>query len=554
MTSKTSYLIPFLAFALITLGCAKDNGEPGNILAYSVLVEVSGFGADLREKATLINNGQEILEISDDGEHHFEEQLKTGDAYDVVIYEEPKLANCNLENAQGIVGDDSPRINLICSSKTWHHPVDLTDKISPTGYDAERPSVDMDDDGNTIIAWEQHDGGMYNRIYKSEYRNGTWTHPGGNFDSINPDSSSAYYPIAKISSNGDAVIAWNQERYGEGGSEVFISEYRDNNWTHAASTSHYVSPGDGNVMPESVKLDMDDNGNTIIVYNYSALSENSQVFKSEYRDGTWTHPADLTDYISDSPVSSTWPEVAMADNGNAIIVWGDWTESPDKPIMMKEYTQGSWSENSSLVNIPYGSSLEWNVDMNDFGNAIITWRQDTGLQHIYKSEKINGTWFPPNNTDNFISPDMGFSYLPKAAISNNGDALISWLQTTPSRYAIFKSEKRNNSWIHSEDETDFIDPGFTSVDRSNIAMDGNGNSIITWIQNDGSVYGISGVYISEYRNGTWNHPDDLTDRISVRESNSEGVPVVAMSDNGDAVVVWTQDNGENTHIYMSEFR
>jgi len=51
--------------------------------------------------------------------------------------------------------------------KAWHHPISLSDNISPDGQNASVPQVAMDNNGNAIIAWKQYDGTYY-QIFKSE--------------------------------------------------------------------------------------------------------------------------------------------------------------------------------------------------------------------------------------------------------------------------------------------------------------------------------------------------------------------------------------------------
>ena len=65
---------------------------------------------------------------------------------------------------------------------------------------------------------------------------------------------------------------------------------------------------------------MDNNGNAIIAW-YQIDGTNYQIFKSEYRSGSWTHPSNLSDYISPDGTDAYGPTVAMDNNGNAIIVW-----------------------------------------------------------------------------------------------------------------------------------------------------------------------------------------------------------------------------------------
>jgi len=47
----------------------------------------------------------------------------------------------------------------------------------------------------------------------------------------------------------------------------------------------------------------------------------NRYLKSEYRNGAWHHPAGLSDNISPDGKPAWAPQVAMDNNGNAIIVW-----------------------------------------------------------------------------------------------------------------------------------------------------------------------------------------------------------------------------------------
>jgi hypothetical protein len=54
-------------------------------------------------------------------------------------------------------------------TKSWTHPADVTDNISPDGEDGSAPQVAMENNGNAIITWLQSDGSK-TQIFMSEYR------------------------------------------------------------------------------------------------------------------------------------------------------------------------------------------------------------------------------------------------------------------------------------------------------------------------------------------------------------------------------------------------
>ncbi|HRU55064.1 MAG TPA: hypothetical protein P5245_11230, partial [Candidatus Sumerlaeia bacterium] len=244
--------------------------------------------------------------------------------------------------------------------------------------------VAMDDKGNAIIVWQQSDGSK-NQIFMSEYRGGVWTHPGGLSDNISPDGQDADNPQVAMDNNGNAIIVWKQYE-GSSSNQIFMSEYRNGVWIHPQNISDYISIVHQNAHDPQVA--MDDNGNAIIVWMQND-GANDQIFMSEYRRGAWKHPASRSDNISPDKQSAYLPQVAMDNNENAVIVWQQ-IDGSKRQIFKSECWGGVWKHPSGLSdNIsPDGQEgLGPQVAMDDNGNAIIVWQQFDGLKNqIFKSE------------------------------------------------------------------------------------------------------------------------------------------------------------------------
>jgi len=210
----------------------------------------------------------------------------------------------------------------ITVNRAWHNPTSLSDNISPNGQNGFSHHVAMDSNGNAIIVWCQSDG-VNLQIFKSEYRSGVWHHPVSLSDNISIDGWDAQTPRVAMDNNGNAIIVWEQPDGGHPGgaafSQIYKSEYRNGAWTHPASLSDHISPG--GTPAGKPQVAMDNNGSAIIVWYQYDSDNNFQIFKSEYRNGTWIHPASINDNISPDGQSAFYPQVAMDNNGNAIIVW-----------------------------------------------------------------------------------------------------------------------------------------------------------------------------------------------------------------------------------------
>ena len=324
-------------------------------------------------------------------------------------------------------------------------------------------------------------------------------------------------------------------------------------WTHPFDLTDNISPDaeDASVP----KVAMDRNGNAIITWLESDGS-NDQIFMSEYRSGSWTHPLDLADNISPDGQDASDPEVAMDDNGNAIIAWYQ-SDGSNKQIFMSEYRSGTWSHPADLTDkiSPDGQdAYDPQVAMDDNGNAIIAWYQSDGTKmQIFMSEYRSGGWAYPADLADNISPDGEHVSDPQVAMDDNGNAIITWAQSDGSNWQIFKSEYRSGGWSHPASLADNISPDGQDayiVCSPQVAMDDNGNAIITWEQWNGSNWQI---FKSEYRNGTWTHPAGLADNISP-DGQIAYYPSVAMGNNGNAIITWAQSDGINEQIFMSEYR
>ncbi len=429
----------------------------------------------------------------------------------------------------------------------WKHTSGLTDNISPDGQTAYSPQVAMDDSGNIVIVWYQHDGSNW-QIFKSEYRDGEWTHPASLSDSISPDGQHAYDPQVAMDSSGNTVIVWHQ--YDGGITRIFKSEYRDGEWTHPTGPDDNISPDGWHALLPQVA--MNDSGSAVIVWRQYDGS-NDQIFKSEYRGGEWTHPANLSDNISPDGGDAELPRVAMDDLGNAVIVWEQSDGSLDR-IFKSEYRDGTWTDPEGLddyISLDAGGAELPQVAMDSSGNAVIAWLQSDGSRtQIFKSEYRGGEWTHPANPSDNISPDGQYTFDPLVAMDDLGNAVIAWRQSDGSRDQIFNSEYRGGEWTHPANLSDNISPDGWSAEFPQMAMDDSGNTVIVWDQPDGSKWQI---FKSEYRGGEWTNPADPSDNISP-DGQHALLPQVAMNDSGNAVVVWQQSDGSRNQIFKSEYR
>jgi hypothetical protein len=479
--------------------------------------------------------------------------------------------------------------------KAWHHPASLVDNISPDSSSASNPQAAMDNSGNTIVAWVQSDGAN-NQIYKSEYRNGLWTHPTTSADHVSPAGFAADYPSVAMDNNGNALVVWRQfdDSFACAGDcpSAYKSEFRNGAWSAPSSAGDL---GVTNPYAFPPHASMDDNGNALIVWSQYTDGVNDGIFMSKYGNGVWTRPTSTTDHINPAGRSDKNPQVAMDNHGNAIIVWQQY-DGAFTQIYKSEYRGGGWTHPTNLATdhiSPDGqNAYSPQVAMDDLGNAVIVWTQNYATtvgcgsmgtpgpcSAVFMSEYRSSVWSSPTSTTQHISPSAtdATAGSPTVAMDGSGNAIITWAQSNNLSqcaigpaifdrcFNIFKSEYRNSVWTHPTSTTQFINPSGTGITASapQVRMDRKGDAIIAWSgydSNTAECFGVmpcSQVFKSEYRNNAWMHPAGLTDNIS-----PDGQPVgwvgLAMGNNGDAVIVWPEADGISSPtrylIFKSEYR
>ncbi len=315
-----------------------------------------------------------------------------------------------------------------------------------------QPKVFMNGAGAGLIIWKQRDGGGGVKLYLSEYRNNQWHHPASIDDYISPTPQTGTHLFAQdvydywadIDEDGDAIIAWTQMAGDK--IKLFKSEFRDGVWTHPVDVDDFISISDSSV--RNAQVAMSDNGEAVIAWEQPDSSNGlGKIFVAEYRNANWSLPSSLADNVGNPDEHYELPLVAMDGNGNTRLLYtSPWTNA----FYMSEYVEGYWTHNESPateINPLPSLGLNVNIAMNSKGNTIVAWRSmvptdDRSGPDIFLSEYNNNSWEIPSSIEDYINPDHNVSSTPEIAMNENGEAIIVWQQYTENGYQIFASHKR----------------------------------------------------------------------------------------------------------------
>ena len=177
--------------------------------------------------------------------------------------------------------------------------------VSPATFDAEKPDVDMDQDGDALIAWEGKDGSAIQRI---ETRHRSLTGALGTITPVSDPTASAV--SVAMGPGGQATLAWRRTTGLNGHIE---SRGRSINGTWSALKTLSNVPGDANEPRVAAG-----SGAAVAVWRRADADANQRVETRHWLPSTWRPFTTLSDDDRDGVLA----QVAMEEVGaEAIAVW-----------------------------------------------------------------------------------------------------------------------------------------------------------------------------------------------------------------------------------------
>ena len=274
---------------------------------------------------------------------------------------------------------------------------------------------------------------------------------------------------------------------------------------------------------------MDDDGNVMVVWT-QGNSTFMGVYANHFSAGAWGEAV----FIGNSSGKAYGAQVAVDDNGNAVAVW-DQTGGANVNITAIRYSAGAWG---TATVIGKGTRLSNpQVAMDDIGNAVAVWNQPDGaILNIYANQFLEGAWGPAM----VIGNSAGYSNT-QVAMDDNGNEVAVWQKTNGANYSIYANRYSAGSWGTETLIWDGAGDGHLSA---MVAMDNNGNAVVSWYQCDGAD---NNIYADRYSAGAWGTAT-LIETSTGRHDMITVTPQVAMDDNGSAVVVWNRYHIRGSNI------
>jgi hypothetical protein len=351
---------------------------------------------------------------------------------------------------------------------------------------AHSPEIAIDRNGNALAIWVQsHDSEFSIWANRFSVDNGGW----GEAVVIDLIANDAYLPEIAVDSSGNALAVWSQQNDAGGAYNIWANRYNvsDDSW------------GDARMIEESIgdakfpKVAVDDNGNVMAVWHERESSQ-YRVWANRYNvsNDSWGEAepigsggGDGFPHPSGSSISRIefTPEISVDGNGNVLTVWSQIDATQDN-IWANRFSvaNDSWGT-AAMIETDDGDARRPNISVDSSGNALAIWYQSDGLQDTTRFNHYNvadSSW----GTAALIEADAGHAYYHQITHDNSGNALAVWKEAISGASSIKAS--RYNASKNSWETSVLIEAEAGGAEFPQIAIDGSGNALAVWEQNDGS--------------------------------------------------------------------
>ncbi len=224
------------------------------------------------------------------------------------------------------------------------------------------------------------------------------------------------------------------------------------------------------------------------------------------------------------------PQVALDPNGNAVAVWcQSVADGTRENIWANRYTIGSGWGMPEMIDDDGGDAVSAQVALDPNGNAVAVWQQFDGIRFNIWANRFTPAagW---GMAELIETDNAGFAGSPQVAVDPNGNAVAVWSQSDGTRSDIWANRfTPSGGWGAAE----LIEENTSNTAQPQVAVDPNGNAVVVWAQEDGPV----NIWANRFTPaGGWGAPELIEDNAASALFD----PQVAVDADGNAVAVWTQ--------------
>ncbi len=418
------------------------------------------------------------------------------------------------------------------------------------------PKVCVGPEGDFAIVWRD-DRGTSPDIYGQVYDK-SGSKVGNNFI-VNDDTlPSAFQCYPDIACTGDSAFAivWLDTRQG---CNIYCQRYA--NWVTPVDSNFRVNDNVSNSSIQSPAIGSNGEGRTIIVWeDYREHSSYPNTYCQQY-DSIW-NPVDINFRVNDDTGSARQenPDVVVDSEGNVVVIWSDKRDDRRVPsVYGQRYDKSGNPDGGNFKANTHSQGKQWDiysvVGVRKEGKFFIVWQDRSGKDTELMGQKYasDGTTVDSNFS---VIPDEGMrdQEHPQVAMSLNGDFVITWKDERLGNSCIFAQRYGGDG---EEAGVNFIVTKDTSriAYSPGVAIDSAGDFVIAWFYRKkykAALY-LGDIYARKYNSA--GVPISSEFKVNGDPDAPRCTPQVAIDKTGNFVVVWedARNDSKRPDIYARKY-
>ena len=355
---------------------------------------------------------------------------------------------------------------------------------------------------------------------------------------VGPQSS----PVVEIDNQGNFVLAWSDPDGNENG--VFVRRFSRAGVALGAElqVNTYTTS-----YQELASLAVDGDGDFLVVWASTAQQDGSGSGVFGRRVDSSGVPQGVEILINAATVGSQgFPQVGVDDTGAFIVVWMSPDASGNGVFARRLSSSGVPVGLQIQVNLyATASQLQPAVAVHGNGNFVVTWAssgQDDGATYGVFARRFNSSGTPLAAEFQVNSYTPGPQYEPEVAADSAGDFVVAWVSSGQdgSQSGIFARRFDSaGTPLGSEFRVNRFTEGVQNDPK--VARDGDGDFVVVWtsIGQDGNASGVFARRFGQSGNGL-----AVEFQVNSYTTNTQFTSTVALRE-GDFMVAWASGVGQD---------
>jgi hypothetical protein len=345
-------------------------------------------------------------------------------------------------------------------------------------------------------------------------------------------------PRLAMNAHGSAVLAWRQRPLGQA-VQIFASRYAPESKTWSAPTS--IGEQDGGVVAASPSVAIAENGDAMVVWVrlVNGVGQNlvGQIWESRYTgSGGWSTAV----RIDTATATSVYPQVVFDSSGNVLVSWEQF-DGTSYHIYYSRLAASATTWGAPVqIDTTTGNAESEHLAADAHGNVVAVWQQTESTQsgavfHIWSStyKFATDTWGSPQ----LVGGDATLHSFNSNVVCNaNGAAEASWDEFDGSIWS--NRYTPDAGWETAK----LIDAGGSGSVTPQLAIGQNGDVLAIWERMDAILPDSHIWYAALPAGGTWG-PSDRVSAADAGASEKTEVPQIAFDAQGDALALWERFDG-----------